>query len=150
MMLFIVLTGIFSAKSSSAQSGGLKTLYFLADTINVAKENRILRIVPEGQKFASYEFFCKCMPLYKEYVNFYYKKEPEKKDFFDKKPALKYISWQELSDLFAKHANRFDGLYELYIVEVLPNGKFMKNKVTLGLQHIKNIIIDERVIKDKN
>lgn len=132
---FFVMLMIFASFTASSQSKGRETIYFLADTINAAKDNRVLSIETEAQKFVVYEFFCKCMPDYESNVSLYYEK-PKEESLFNKKPDLKYISWRDLSNLFAKHANRFDGFYQLEIIEVLPNGKFLRNKVKLAMQHI--------------
>lgn len=108
-------------------------IYFLADTLNVTKENQILETGTEGPA-RYYSFFCKCMPDYQNRnVTFIYI-FPNRKDDIEiqsGKPNVSFISWKSLSEIFSKTGNKFDELYTLIITEVLPENKYRSMEVKL-------------------
>lgn len=54
-----------------------KKIYFLADTINVDKANKVLEFRnPEYAFEHFFTFYCKCVPPYKDYVTFSYVSRP--------------------------------------------------------------------------
>lgn len=109
-------------------------LYFMVDTVSIPKEQRIVKIYKSTSLTYSYEFFCKCIEPYKVNLSFFYvynKKRPAG-IISDYKPNYKYLSWQELFELAEKNKNYFDRNYNLYVVEVLPNKKYMTNLVKMN------------------
>ena len=110
-------------------------LYFLADTLNVPKGQRILGI--NERDFNLYEneyvFFCKCIAPHKDNLAFSYinTNKNRKENMLSKKPNYKYISWKDLVLLIEKYQNNFDKVYNLYIVEVLPRNRYKTNLVKL-------------------
>ncbi|MFD0939936.1 hypothetical protein [Pedobacter boryungensis] len=114
-----------------------KNLYFLADTVNIPKDQRLLNInksVPFTLYEKKYEFFCKCLPPFKQNLMFFYinTQRGSKEEIFYAKPIHNYLSWQELMALIEKHQNAFDQKYNLYIVEVLPGKRYKMNLVKLA------------------
>lgn len=108
-------------------------IYFLADTLNVSKENQILETGTEGPA-RYYSFFCKCMSDYQNMnVTFAYI-FPNRKDNIEihsVKPNVSFISWKSLSEIFSKTGNKFDDHYSLFITEALPEDKYRSMKVEL-------------------
>jgi hypothetical protein len=128
----ITLLGIFlfSLNYALAQDSRPK-LYFLADTINVAKNDRVLQIETVSSFEYSFIFYCKCAAPYKSYVSFFYlndKKKP-KSTVVSQKPDYPYISFKELMDLVNKHHRFFNENYDLFITEVLPDSNYKTTKV---------------------
>lgn len=115
-----------------------KEVYYLADTINVAKNDRVLEI--QGLKINRFEytfvFFCKCVwPNYNA-VEFSYlvnTKNPQPKEVLTR-PSYPYISYKTLMELVAKHQRYFDNHYQLYITEVLPGNKYRTSKANFSAQ----------------
>ena len=115
-----------------------KEIYYLADTINVAKNDRVLEI--EGLKINPFEytfvFFCRCVrpnyvyPLFSYLVN---QKNPQPPIVLGK-PNHPYMSYKTLMELIVKHQRGFDYHYQLYITEVLPGNKYRTNKVIFSPQ----------------
>jgi hypothetical protein len=112
-------------------------LYFLADTVEVSKNNQILEIGSEGA-YKYYSFFCKCIPGYSEKVVFNYLLKKESLAAV-KKPDITFVSWKALSDLITKFGVKFDEHYSLTIVEVLPNKQYLINPVK---SYIRKPIVD--------
>jgi hypothetical protein len=122
-----------------------KKIYFLADTINVSRPNRFLKIETISFFEHHFIFFCKCTPPYKNYTSFSYidKKGIKKSEIVAKKPDYPYISFKELMDISSKYNRYFDNSYDLYIIEVLPGNKYRTNKVNYVQERLP---IDDRVI----
>jgi|GEM_PF-997691 len=125
-----------------------KQLYFLADTINVSPENRILEIGKEGAGYY-YLFYCQCLPPYGYGYNLsfgYLDKNNEFSKTTLKKPNFQYISWKELSKIITKTKQKFDTEYDFYITELMPNNKYKTNKVKLVIYKdpIRDFIILEK------
>lgn len=109
-----------------------KKIYFLADTINVPKGNRILEIVSGAYPQRNYSFYCTCLPPYRFYVTFSYMTGHKLGIIVNEKPSFQYISWKELQDIIVDVKYDFDRRYELYITEVLPGNRYRTNKVELA------------------
>lgn len=134
---------VFNKKSIGQEK---KQIYFLADTINVSSENRILEIGTEGNG-DYYMFYCQCLPPYGHGYNLsfgYLKKGLHVNEVISTKPDHKYISWKELSTIVTKTKYDFDKQYDFFITEVLPNG-YKTNKVKMVKYH--EPIIDSITIK---
>ncbi len=111
-------------------------LYFLADTVNIPKEQRIVSInkaVPSTLYENEYEFFCKCISPYQKNLVFFYINTDKhgKENILKKKPNYRFISWKELMMLVEKYQNNFDNKYNLHIVETLPGNRYKTNVVKL-------------------
>jgi hypothetical protein len=119
---------------SSLTYGQKKQLYFLADTINTNKLNRYFEISNEGKAIQYYMFYCKCIAPYKQNIIFIYRPNITKPMVSDKLPNYHYSSWMELSNLFSDKGKGFNDFFELFIVEALPNKKFMTNRVNLFIK----------------
>jgi hypothetical protein len=135
--LILITFLLFSLNYTVAQDSKPK-LYYLADTINVAKNDRVLEI--QGLKINRFEytfvFFCKCVWPNYDAVEFSYlvnKKNPQPKVVLGK-PSYPYISYKTLMDLVAKHQRYFDKHYQLYITEVLPGNKYRTSKASFSPQ----------------
>lgn len=130
--VFIVMA--MSANVANAQNNqGLEKVYFLADTIASPKESRIVKLSKPYDIIYIVTFLCKCIPPYKDYVQFSYLNNKLARQTSTVKPAVKYLSWEELQNLFTKYGRGFDSHYELYITEVIKGGKYKTNKVMLEL-----------------
>lgn len=106
-------------------------IYFLADTIGIDRNNRVLEIKPIDAIQYGFIFFCKCVPPYKYFPTFSYlrtKKVPAS-PIMSKKPDYRYISFKELMEITAKYNIYFDKSYDLYITEVLPGNGYRTTKV---------------------
>lgn len=129
----IFLIGLFSVLANNvfSQKTGNK-IYFLADTINISKENRFLKIETISFFEHHFIFYCKCTPPYKNYVRFVYinKKGVKLSEIVSIKPNYSYVSFKELMDIVALNHIYFDDNYELYITEALPGNKYRTNKVS--------------------
>ena len=128
---------VFAFSSTKAQEP-TKDIYYLADTINVAKNDRVLEI--QGIKINRFEytfvFFCKCVWPNYDAVEFSYlvnKKNPQPKEVLGK-PSYPYISYKSLMEFVAKHQRGFDNHYQLYLTEVLPGNKYRTSKVNFSPQ----------------
>ena len=135
--LILITFLLFSLNYTVAQDSKPK-LYYLADTINVAKNDRALEI--QGLKINRFEytfvFFCKCVWPNYDAVEFSYlvnKKNPQPKVVLGK-PSYPYISYKSLMDLVAKHQRYFNYHYQLYITEVLPGNKYRTSKTNFSPQ----------------
>ncbi|TKC12300.1 hypothetical protein FA048_01380 [Pedobacter polaris] len=107
-----------------------KKVYFLVDTINISKNNRIAEI-KDGYYEIMYIFYCRCLPpTYKDLI-FSFIVSKEKRVVVDKTPPFNYMSWKELLEI-TSNPYLFKKNYELYITEVLPKNKYRTNKVDLG------------------
>lgn len=51
-----------------------------------------------------------------------------------------FTPWSELSDLLSQKGQQFDVFYELFMVEPLPDRKFMVNRVNLFIK--KDVIVN--------
>jgi hypothetical protein len=128
--LILIIFLLFSLNYAFAQDTRPK-LYFLADTINVAKNHRVLHIETVSSFEYSFIFYCKCAAPYKSYVSFFYlndKKKP-RSTVVSQKPDYPYISFKELMDLVNKHHRFFNENYDLFITELLPDRKYKTTKV---------------------
>jgi len=131
---FIVCMLVFMINTGFAQER--KKIYFLADTINVNKNDRVLQIASEGPA-TCFAFFCRCMPPYTDGnaqpLNFCYWKEQVNYETASIKPNINFISWRELSQIVSEVKNDFENKYELYITEVLPDHKYKTYGVRLTI-----------------
>lgn len=131
----IILTIVFFAAIITAHSQSTnKKIYYLADTINVSKNNRVLQMGYQDNGFEYYYlFYCNCIKPFDRYVAFYnITKHGEKRaETLTKKPDYKYISFKDLMELVSKNQRYFDDHYDLYITEVLPKNKFRTDKVIM-------------------
>ncbi len=127
ILLFSLL--IISFYKASSQN---RKIYFLADTINIAKQNRFLKIETASFFEHHFTFFCRCTPPYKDFTSFYYyiKKGDKIAETVSKKPDYDYLSFKEFMDILAETRGYLSGIYELYITEVLPGNKYRTNKVS--------------------
>ena len=127
----LALLAMFLSLKSFTQTRK-NVLYFLADTVNVEFNNRILEIGTEGKILSYYSFFCKCMlPEGKQNLTFVYRNDTNENIASDRKPNVHFSSWQQLADIIGKVGISFDSKYDFYIVEVIPGRKYKMNKVTL-------------------
>lgn len=124
-----------------------KQIHFLADTINVSSENRILEIGTEGDGDA-YTFYCKCLPPYSYNLSFgYSKKGLPANQVVSTKPDYKYISWKELSKIVSETKYDFNKQYDFFVTEVLTNG-YKTNKVRMVKYSAP--IVDMSTLKSKD
>ena len=109
-------------------------IYYLADTINVSKNDRVLEISGISGYDQSFVFFCKCVKPYNSYPEFIYlvDRTKTKPAMVLKKPNYPYISFKNLMDLVAKKTFNFEDDYQLYITEVLPGNKYITKKVVFN------------------
>ena len=106
-----------------------KRIYFLVDTLNIPKNDRIVEI-DDNYFEVSYIFYCRCSaPTYKDLI-FSFKSMKDKRITEIKKPPYAYISWKELLKI-TSNTFLFKKKYELYITEILPNNRYRTNKVNL-------------------
>lgn len=96
-------------------------VYFLADTLSVDKNNRVIEIGKASKTNTYYAFFCRCVSPYQLYPMFIARNEQFRPEVSKTLPLGRYLSWQELSDLLSKHGNKFVEEYKFIIVEKLPN-----------------------------
>jgi hypothetical protein len=149
-MKYIVAFSII-AFSNNAFSQKREKVYFLADTINISKNNRVLCIQKNSPYEWSYIFYCKCVEPNKQNLVFSYieKKGMMKAEISDKLPTSLYISIKKLYQLVSMEQRNFDKKYELFITEVLKSGKYKTVAVnmsflplptvdSINLQPIKN------------
>ena len=107
-------------------------IYFLADTIDVPKNQRILEISRGPLWFVgAYEFYIKLHP--NDNINLIYIYEEPLTDMqakiVDTLPSHRYKSWKSLFELLTNRDKPFDDNYQLYITEKLPGGKYATHKV---------------------
>ncbi|MEJ2880142.1 hypothetical protein [Pedobacter sp. GR22-6] len=121
-LLTIACLSVFFIHTISAQEVKKKsTIYFLADTVDIPKNSRVLEIgILEGV-ITYYAFFCPCKSIYNFYPMFTVAKERIKLEKSATLPIGNYISWEKLVGLFSKYGNDFPNNYELIIVEKQPN-----------------------------
>lgn len=123
-IFFLLFIDAFSQESD-------RKIYFLADTINVSKENQVLRVEAINGFEYWFTFYCRCAYPYKNYVRFSYivKYGEKKPEIVSKKPDYPYISFKELMGLAGKDNLNIDHEYELYITEALPGNKYRTSRV---------------------
>ncbi len=121
---------LFLFLSIPAFSQKPKPVYFLADTININKDQQIFEIGSEGP-WTYYNFLFGSIPNYDQETMFFYPTKQDARNVLTGKPSFLYLSWKELSKLIVQDGKDFDKKYTLNIVEVLPNNKFKINKVKL-------------------
>ena len=130
ILLVIIILGCLDI-NASAQSDSRK-IYFLADTIDVPKNQRILEINNGPVKFVgSYEFYMKPYPGHDMNLIFIYE-EPKTEmqaKVVDTLPNYPYRSWKSLFELLTNKNMSFDDNYHLYITEKLPNHKYITHRV---------------------
>lgn len=131
----LILCCLVYSKSISAQEKA-KTLYFLADTINVEKGSRAFEMGEEGV-WTYFNFYCRCIANSDRDITFLYNTETSAKSSYINKPPFTYVSWKELSKLIWLEGKKFDKKYTLNIVEVLPNKRFRVNPVMLFIAETK-------------
>ncbi|WP_256007483.1 hypothetical protein [Pedobacter deserti] len=121
-------------------------VYYFVDTINVNPANRVVSIgmtgPPGGNRQRYYTVHCRCLTK-NEYVYpmFYHpidRRQPEVK--LKDLPTGRYLSWKELENGLYKHQQNFDSFYALTIVEKLPDGMYIKNKVRLFI--VKQVVTE--------
>jgi len=71
MKNFFLIFLFFLLNNGYAQEGR-KKIYFLVDTIDVSKKNKVVQMEWFGAFEQFFVFFCKCAPPYKSYVTFSY------------------------------------------------------------------------------
>lgn len=130
LKILLFFSFFFSGKKSIAQEK-IK-VYFLADTINISPENRILSIDDEGP-YHGFLFFCKCIPVTgsESPRAFIYRSDRDPGEITIHRPSYNYISWKDLAEMLYKQKLKFDLKYDLYITEVLPDKRFKTNQVNL-------------------
>ena len=128
--LILISLLILSFSDTKAQKSK-QEIYYLADTINVSKKDRVLEISGISGYDQSFVFFCKCVKPYYNYPEFIYlvDKNKNKPTVVLSKPNYPYISFKNLMDLVAKKTFNFEDDYQLYITEVLPGNKYLTKKV---------------------
>ena len=115
----------FSITVAFAQTSN-KPIYFFADTLNVDPKLNIIDIGNEGPIYY-YSLHCLCMPpYYNTAISFKCYQPRDKSKITQSKPDHKYIYLKELMDISIKTGGGFDSVYDLSIVEPLPNGAFRK------------------------
>ena len=126
--LFLISLLIISFYKAFSQD---KKIYFLADTINIPKQNRFLKIDANAFEH-EFTFFCRCSPPYKDFTSFSYiiKKGEKMPETVPKKPGYDYLSFKEFMDILAEWNGKLSNVYEFYITEVMPGNKYRTNKVT--------------------
>lgn len=110
-----------------------KNIYFLADTINISKENRALDIMWTTPFHYSFVFNTPYKAPYYNFLEFSClvdKKNPSAK-IKAKKPNYAYLTIKELLDIVREHLQSFDENYNFYITELLPDNKYQTRKVKL-------------------
>lgn len=112
-----------------------KPIYFLLDTINIPKENRIVEAGIEGA-WRYYSFYCRCIREYDRNITFVYLSKNQGKTRTDK-PALLYTSWKDLSQLIWLEGKKFDEKYSLNVIETLPNNEYLINQVKMFIAETK-------------
>lgn len=120
---FLVISlSIFFVNTINAQElTKKKTIHFLADTVDIPKNSRLLEIGFFEREITYYVFFCRCKTLYNFAPMFTVRKDRIKLEKSKSLPAGNYVSWEVLSELFSKHGNDFPNNYELIIVEKQPD-----------------------------
>lgn len=128
--LFFIMVLLALAINVHSQSTNTR-IYFLADTINVSKENQVLKHGYINFFEYFFTFFCKCAYPYKNEITFSYinKKGEKKAEIVSEKPELKYISYRELMNIVNEYHKIFNDSYDLYITEVMPGNRYRTNKV---------------------
>jgi hypothetical protein len=121
-----------------------KSIYFLADTINVNPNNRIVEIGKEDP-ISYYSFHCKCIEPYKSDVSLTYNYKERHTDTLSKKPDYKFISWKDFSGILTKEGHNLSEKYFVFITEVLPNNRYITNKVNLVIR--RPPIVDFEIIR---
>lgn len=127
MKQILLLFSIFLF-SKTIQAQQRTKIYFLADTVNINPENRILGI-HKDDKLHYFSFFCKCISELDKEPTFFYDRKSIKDNVTKEKPKFKYTSWKDLSEMLYQEKLKFDFKYDLYITEILPDKKFKTNKV---------------------
>ncbi|TDQ06203.1 hypothetical protein [Pedobacter metabolipauper] len=135
-----LLIGILTLTNlpSNSFSQVKETIYYLADTTNVGKQNQILEIGKEGLTY--YAFYCKCIPPYDSYLTFVVSDRNYFEQVFKDVPTKKMLSWRELEALASKYWANFNNKYDFYIIEKLPKG-YKMNKADLTIVN-RTAIID--------
>jgi hypothetical protein len=127
--LILITFLLFSLNYTVAQDSKPK-LYYLADTINVTKNNRVLDIKIINDIEYSFIFYCKGMKYNNEYVSFHYMNfKKNKAEIVAQKPDFPYMSYKVLMDMANEHHRFFSKYYDLYITEVLPGNRYRTNRV---------------------
>lgn len=121
-----------------------KVLHFLADTITVNANNRILEMGKEAS-VSYYSFYCKCITPYNSNVSFTYSNRESKADTLSYKPDYKFVSWRDFSDIINREGKELSKRYFIYITELLPNNNYITNKVRLVV--IPPPIVDYQIIR---
>ncbi|MDQ7947947.1 MAG: hypothetical protein REI78_08365 [Pedobacter sp.] len=102
-----------------------KRIDFLVDTVNIPKASRINSISGKGEII--YTFFCRCLET-KQDMRFTYLNS-KKGSISLMRPKFHFFAWKDLLDLIDNDVIKFDQNYELYITEVLPQNRYITNKV---------------------
>lgn len=127
-LLTITATLLSLAINCMGQENNTKPIvYFLADTVDVNKNNRVLEIGKTGV-ITYYAFFCLCVPPYELYPMFVCRENEFNTGAYKVIPEGRFISWRELSGLLSKHGDRFLEAYQLCIVEKLPDRSYRINE----------------------
>ncbi len=128
--LIFTLVFMFSFREVKAQDERTK-IYFLADTIDVPKNQRILEIRRGPWFVGVYEFYMKSYPTDNINLIFTYEEpRPEMQaKIVETLPNHHYRSWKSLFELLTSPDKPFDDNYQLYITEKLPGGRYTTHKV---------------------
>jgi len=123
-ILILFFAFVTYSKDGKSQEVKIKpTVYFLADTISVERNNRVMEIGKLPNNGIYYAFFCRCISPYHFYPTFIRNKS-FKPELTKDKPNGNYLSWEELANLLRKHGNEFVKQYNFIIVEKLPDRSF--------------------------
>lgn len=127
-LLAITTTFVSLLINCIGQENKLKPIvYFLADTIDVDKNNRVVEIgMEEGIKY--YAFLCRCVTPYQLYPIFIDGDSKITSKLSKTLPKGSFLSWKKLSDLLSKHGNNFVEEYQFIIAEKLPDGTYLINE----------------------
>lgn len=140
-MIVVFMTVIMSAMAQEK----IKEIHFLADTVNVVVNNRIVEIGQEGG-LPYFAFYCKCIAPYSSIVSFANYKKDVSPVAVEELPAYNFMAWKDFSDIISREGTNINKTYSVYITEVLPKHKYRTYKVKLVIGRDKTI--DDQVIKN--
>lgn len=120
-LLFFFTSSLGMAQEKKTQ------LYFLADTVTMNKEKRMLAIKNDIE--ITYTFFCKCVLPNEGDIVFSFFNNKQGRASSSIKPTFNYISWKDLYPIAMNGPVFFNKKFELFITEVLPNQQYRTNKV---------------------
>lgn len=134
LIFYLLLFNIFCVKAQSKQLVKRDTIYYLLDTAKISKNERIIQIIPDtpNNSYYTYLINTRCMVGHSDPSLMSVHRD--KGQLISKKDLkqIYFVSIVYLNNLLCKEMEKFPSNHQLYFIEHMPNGSYIKRKIVFG------------------